>query len=545
MVKKASIAVGKNIEFDFLIIGGGVAGASAALKLSQLGKVALVSKESLFECNTRWAQGGIASVLSEQDSYEAHTQDTIAAGGGLCHEATVRKVVAAGPAAIKELIEMGVPFTPKDPNSQIDFEYHLTQEGAHSARRIIHADDMTGAALQKTLVEQVAKNSNIHLFEFHTAIDLIVTDKICPDFSRNRILGAYIINDKENIISAFLAKATILATGGHGKLYLYTTNPDVAAGDGVAMAWRAGARVANLEFMQFHPTCLFHPNAKNFLISEALRGEGAILKSKSGKRFMENEHPLKELAPRDIVARAIDSEIKRTGEPYVLLDISHKNPEFIQQHFPGIYAKCLSLGIDITKEPIPVVPAAHYSCGGIVTDLRGRTGIKALWAIGEVACTGLHGANRLASNSLLEGLVFAQFVYDDLKVLWPDLQNYRLPEVPPWKIGKACEPDEMVVISQLWDEIRRTMWNYVSIVRTEKRLARAAARIDQICQEIETYYWNIIPSRSLVEVRNLAVVAQLTVKCARMRKESRGIHYSLDYPYTDDVNYKKDTVVLS
>ena len=545
MVKKASIAVGKNIEFDFLIIGGGVAGASAALKLSQLGTVALVSKETLFECNTRWAQGGIASVLSEQDSYEAHTQDTIAAGGGLCHETAVRKVVAAGPKAIKELIEMGVPFTPKDPNSQTDFEYHLTQEGAHSARRIIHADDMTGAALQKTLVEQVSKNSNIHLFEFHTAIDLIVTDKICPDFSRNRVLGAYIIDDKKNIISAFIAKATILATGGHGKLYLYTTNPDVAAGDGVAMAWRAGARVANLEFMQFHPTCLFHPNAKNFLISEALRGEGAILKSKSGKRFMELEHPLKELAPRDIVARAIDSEIKRTGEPYVLLDISHKSSEFIQQHFPGIYAKCLSLGIDITQEPIPVVPAAHYSCGGIVTDLRGRTGIKALWAIGEVACTGLHGANRLASNSLLEGLVFAQFVFEDLKALWPDLQNYKSPDVPPWKIGKACEPDEMVVISQLWDEIRRTMWNYVSIVRTEKRLARAAARIDQICQEIETYYWNIIPSRALVEVRNLAVVAQLTVKCARMRKESRGIHYSLDYPFTDDLNYKKDTVVLS
>lgn len=545
MVKKTPIDVGNHLEFDFLIIGGGVAGASAALKLSQLGKVALLSKETLFDCNTRWAQGGIASVLSEHDSYEAHTQDTLIAGDGLCHETTVKKVVAAGPAAIKELIAMGVPFTPKDPASQLDFDYHLTQEGAHSARRIIHADDMTGEALQKTLITKITANNNISIFEYHTAIDLIVTDKVCPDFSRNRVLGAYVINDKENIISAILAKATILATGGHGKLYLYTTNPDLAAGDGVAMAWRAGARVANLEFMQFHPTCLYHANVKNFLISEALRGEGAILKSKSGKRFMENEHPLKELAPRDIVARAIDAEIKKTGEPYVLLDISHKGSEFIKQHFPGIYSKCLSLGLDITKDPIPVVPAAHYSCGGIVTDLRGRTGIKALWAIGEVACTGLHGANRLASNSLLEGLVFAEFVFDDLKTLWPDLQNYKLPDVPKWKIGKACEPDEMVVISQLWDEIRRTMWNYVSIVRTEKRLARAAARIDQICQEIETYYWNIIPSRSLLEVRNLAVVAQLTVKCARMRKESRGIHYSLDYPYTDDVNYKKDTVVLS
>lgn len=545
MIKKSALQVGKNLNFDFLVVGSGVAGASTALKLSQLGKVGLLCKETLFECNTRWAQGGIASVLSKDDSYEAHTQDTLVAGSGLCHENTVRKVVAAGPKAIQELIEMGVAFTPNDSQNNHDFEYHLTQEGAHSARRIIHADDMTGAALQTTLVKKISENKNIIVLEFHTAIDLIVTDKIAPDFSRNRVLGAYVINEKDNIISAFLAKATILATGGHGKLYLYTTNPDVAAGDGVAMAWRAGARVANLEFMQFHPTCLYSPRAKNFLISEALRGEGAILKSKNGKRFMENEHPQKELAPRDIVARAIDAEIKRTGEHYVLLDISHKDPEFIKSHFPGIYSKCMSLGIDITKDPIPVVPAAHYSCGGIVTDTRGRTGIKSLWALGEVACTGLHGANRLASNSLLEGLVFAQFVFDDIKNLWPDLKNYEHPVVPKWQLGKACEPDEMVVISQLWDEIRRTMWNYVSIVRTEKRLARAAARIDQICQEIETYYWNIVPSRALIEVRNLAAVAQLTVKCARMRKESRGIHYSLDYPFTDDINYKKDTVVLS
>ncbi|APJ05092.1 L-aspartate oxidase [Silvanigrella aquatica] len=531
--------------FDFLVIGSGVAGASVALKLSALGKVGLLCKETLFDCNTQWAQGGIASVLSENDSYESHTQDTLVAGAGLCHEKTVRKVVSAGPKAIEELIDMGVAFTPNDQQNHHDYEFHLAQEAAHSARRIIHADDMTGAALQKTLVKKISENKNISIFEFHTAIDLIVTDKVSPDFSRNRVLGSYVINEKNNIISAFIAKATILATGGHGKLYLYTTNPDVAAGDGVAMAWRAGARVANLEFMQFHPTCLYSPRVKNFLISEALRGEGAILKSKSGKRFMENEHPLKELAPRDIVARAIDAEIKKTGEPFVYLDISHKDPEFIKTHFPGIYSKCLGLGINITTDPIPVVPAAHYSCGGIVTDMRGRTGVKALWAIGEVACTGLHGANRLASNSLLEGLVFAEFVYEDIQILWPDLQHYISPEIPKWQLGKAGEPDEMVVISQLWDEIRRTMWNYVSIVRTEKRLARAAARIDQICQEIETYYWNIIPSRALIEVRNLAAVAQLTVKCARMRKESRGIHYSLDYPYTDDINYKKDTVVLS
>ncbi|RDB35674.1 MAG: L-aspartate oxidase [Spirobacillus cienkowskii] len=545
MPQRTLLQVTENIIFDFLIIGSGVAGATTALKLSALGNVALLSKETLFDSNTQWAQGGIASVLSQNDSYEYHAQDTLNAGAGLCHEHIVRKIVAAGPKAIQELITMGVPFTPKDITSKEDFRYHLTQEGAHSARRIIHAADMTGAALQSTLIQKVSKNSNITVFEHHTAIDLIVTDKVSPNFSRNRVLGAYIINEKQNTISAFLAKATILATGGHGKLYLYTTNPDIATGDGTAMAWRAGARVANLEFMQFHPTCLYSSRAKNFLISEALRGEGAILKTKSGHRFMENIHPLKELAPRDIVARAIDEQIKKTGDPYILLDISHKGKIFIKKHFPGIYTKCLSIGLDITRNAIPVVPAAHYSCGGVVTDDRGRTGVKALWAVGEVACTGFHGANRLASNSLLEGLVFADFIYEDLKALWPELKHYSLPDVPKWKLGKAGEPDEMVVINHLWDEIRRTMWNYVSIVRSEKKLARAAARINQISHEIETYYWDILPSRPLIEVRNLALVAKLTIKCARMRKESRGIHYSLDYPQVDDLNYKKDTVVLS
>ena len=548
MRKKSHFQSKENLKFDFLIIGGGVAGASLAIKLAHLGKVALLCKESILDSNTYWAQGGIASVLDENDTYQSHFEDTIVAGAGLCHAQVVQKVVEAGPKAIADLIKQGMHFTENEKetdNPECTYEYHLTREGGHSARRIIHADDMTGRALQTTLSHKVKSNKNITLFENHSAIDLIVTDKIAPDFSRNRALGAYVLDEKNQSIFALLAHATILATGGHGKLYLYTSNPDVAAGDGVAMAWRAGARVANLEFMQFHPTCLYSPRIKNFLISEALRGEGAILKSKKGVRFMEEVHPLKELAPRDIVARAIDNEIKTSGEPYVLLDISHKDSTFIKSHFPGIYKKCLELGIDITKSPIPVVPAAHYSCGGVVTDIRGRTGVKSLWAIGEVACTGLHGANRLASNSLLEGMVFAQFVYEDIEGIMKDPKSYPPIEVPQWQIGKATPEDELVILSQLWDELRRTMWNYVGIVRTDKRLERAAARISQMNHEIENYYWNVVPSRALIELRNLALVAKLTIKCARMRKESRGIHYSLDYTKTDDKNYKKDTVLLS
>lgn len=536
------LSVGDDLAFDFLVIGSGIAGASLALKLAQLGSVAIVCKETLGETNTRYAQGGIASVFLENDSYESHTQDTLVAGAGLCHEEVVRKVVGAGPRAIKNLIEMGVQFTPSDAKSP-DFEYHLTREGGHSARRIIHADDMTGKAVQTTLVEKLNQHPNISVFEYHTCIDLIVTDKACPDFSRNRALGAYVLDEHQREVRSFLAKCTFLATGGHGKLYLYTSNPDIASGDGVAMAWRAGARVANLEFMQFHPTCLFSAKEKNFLITEAIRGEGGILLSRKGERFMERVDPRKELAPRDIVARAIDAEIKRTGEPYVLLDISHKPADFIVQHFPNIHATCLDLGIDITKEPIPVVPAAHYSCGGVVTDGRGRTGIKSLWALGEVACTGLHGANRLASNSLLEGLAFAEFIFEDVRLIWENIKNIHLPRVPKWQLGKACEADEMVVVSQLWDEIRRTMWNYVGIVRSEKRLARADARIRQISEEIENYYWDVVPSRALIEVRNLAAVAALTVKCARARKESRGIHFSLDYPHVDEDHFRKDTVL--
>lgn len=536
------LSIGEDLHFDFIVIGSGIAGASLALKLAGLGSVALICKESLAETNTRYAQGGIAGVFDQRDSYEAHTRDTLLAGAGLCHEEIVRKVVASGPDVISALADLGVQFTTQTSN-ETTTSFHLTKEGGHSERRIIHADDMTGAAVQKTLNSKLQESPNITIFEFHTCIDLIVTDKACPDFSRNRCLGAYVLDERQREVRSFIAKCTFLATGGHGKLYLYTSNPDVASGDGVAMAWRAGARVANLEFMQFHPTCLYSAKEKNFLITEAIRGEGGVLLSRKGERIMEGVDPRLELAPRDIVARAIDAEIKRTGEPFVLLDISHKPPEFIKQHFPNIYATCSDLGIDITREPIPVVPAAHYSCGGVVTDGRGRTGLKSLWALGEVACTGLHGANRLASNSLLEGLAFAQFIFDDVQTLWPSISQTTLPRIPKWQLGKACEPDEMTVVSQLWDEIRRTMWNYVGIVRSDKRLARADARIRQIVEEIENYYWDVVPSRALIEVRNLATVASLTIKCARSRKESRGIHFSLDYPLLDDSHFKKDSVL--
>lgn len=531
-----------SVETDFLVIGSGIAGSMLALKLSTLGSVTIVCKETLGEGNTRYAQGGIASVLQEGDSFEAHVEDTLVAGAGICHEAVVRKVVRAGPQAIRELVELGVDFT-SDKAGDPEFHLHLTREGGHSARRIIHAADMTGHAIQKKLEERVRANSRITVLEHHMSIDLVTTDKVSPDFSRNRCLGAYVLNTRTQAIQAIAARGTFLCSGGLGKLYLYTTNPDVATGDGVAMAWRAGARVANLEFVQFHPTCLFNTKTTRFLISEALRGEGAILRSRKGERFMESVDPRLELAPRDIVARAIDAEIKKTGEPFVYLDISHKPREFILSHFPNIYHECLAMGIDITREAIPVVPAAHYSCGGVVTDARGRTGVECLWALGEVACTGLHGANRLASNSLLEGVTFAQFVFDDVKHIAADLKSAELVRIPPWHVGNAVEPDEAVVVSQLWDEIRRTMWNYVGIVRTDKRLARAHARIRQIADEIETYYWNALPTRNILEVRNLAQLAMLTVRCARARKESRGIHYSLDYPVKNDSDYLKDTVL--
>jgi L-aspartate oxidase len=536
------LSVGADLEFDFLVIGSGIAGASLALKLAGLGRVAILSKDRLIESNSRYAQGGIASVFLSGDSFAAHCSDTLIAGAGICHAETVERVVGAGPNAIRELIDMGVEFTGND-DEHAEFAYHLTREGGHSARRVIHAADFTGEAVQKTLMQRIESHPNIVPLEYHMCIDLIVTDKACPDFSRNRCLGAYVLNQKTRTIHSLRAKGTFLATGGHGKLYLYTSNPDIATGDGVAMAWRAGARVANLEFLQFHPTCLYSAKEKTFLISEAVRGEGGILLNRAGQRFMDKVDSRRELAPRDIVARAIDAELKRSGEPHVWLDISHRGGDFVKTHFPNIYRRCLDVGIDIAREPIPVVPAAHYSCGGVVTDMRGRTGIKALWALGEVACTGLHGANRLASNSMLEGLAFARFVHEDVRGLWPDLQHFKSPETPVWQLGNACEPDEVVVIQHLWDEIRRMMSNYVGIFRSDKRLARADARVQIILQDIETYYWNALPSRDLLEVRNLATVAMLTIRCARARKESRGIHYTIDHPEVDDGRFKKDTVL--
>lgn len=540
---RPSALLGEPLAADFLVVGGGIAGASLALKLATRGSVLLATKDALQESNTRYAQGGIASVLLSGDSFDDHIRDTLVAGAGLCHPDVVRRVVEEGPRAIDTLIQLGVPFTPAAGVNE-PFGYHLTREGGHSARRIIHAADLTGDAVQRTLTAALLKNENIRVLEHHMCIDLIVTDKAAPDFSRNRCLGAYLLDEKSQRIHTATAPATFVATGGHGMVYQYTSNPPIATGDGLAACKRAGARVANLEFMQFHPTSLFDRSGRNFLISEALRGEGARLFSRDGRRFMEGVHPDLELAPRDVVARAIDNELKKGGEANVFLDISHKDAHFIESHFPNIFSVCMANGIDMRREPIPVVPAAHYSCGGIVTDARGRTGIKCLWAIGETACTGLHGANRLASNSLLEGLAFAEFAAADVFRNLDHIRSLPMPTVPDWSFGTSWEADEMGVVAHLWDEIRRTMWNYVGIVRTDKRLARAKARILQIMEEIESHYWNFIPNRPLLEVRNLATVAYLTVECARRRKESRGAHFSLDYPHKMSEDETRDTVLV-
>ena len=505
-------------SFDVLIVGSGLAGLTAALHLAETRNVAVLTKRRLPDGASSWAQGGIAAVLSGDDSTDDHVKDTLIAGAGLCDEAVTRFVIEHAKEAIDWLIEAGVPFTRDEENTT---GFHLTREGGHSFRRIIHAADATGYAVQQTLIKQV---SRVRILEDHVAIDVITSKKIGRD--GNVCLGLYALDTATGRVNTYAANDTILATGGAGKVYLYTTNPDTASGDGPAIAWRAGCRAANMEFIQFHPTCLYHPLAKSFLISEAVRGEGGLLKLPDGSRFMPQHDARAELAPRDIVARAIDFEIKKRGLDCVYLDISHKPADFIREHFPTIYAKCLEFGIDMTKQPIPVVPAAHYTCGGVMSDVRGRTDIDHLYAIGETAFTGLHGANRLASNSLLECLVFGRAAARDIL----GHGNATPSTLPEWDESRVTNADEEVVISHNWDELRRFMWNYVGIVRTDKRLERAAHRIQLLKAEIEEFYSNFRVTSDLVELRNLVQTAELIVRSAQARKESRGLHYSRDYP---------------
>jgi len=521
-------------HYDVLVIGSGLAGMSTALRLAGSRKVALVTKHELLDAASSWAQGGIAAVMEASDSVEDHIRDTHVAGAGLCHDDAVRFVVERGRSAVEWLVSQGVPFT-RDSDHQEDL--HLTREGGHSHRRIVHAADATGRAVQKTLVSQLKSHPNIDVLEWHIAIDLITSRKL-GESGPNRVWGAYVLDRKGGHVKTVSARHTVLATGGAGKVYLYTTNPDVATGDGVAMGWRAGASVANMEFIQFHPTCLYHPHAKSFLISEAVRGEGGILKLPNGERFMPRHDPRAELAPRDIVARAIDFEIKRHGIDCVYLDITHKGEAFIREHFPNIYARCLEFGIDITKDPIPVVPAAHYTCGGLVADLRGRTSVPNLYAVGECACSGLHGANRLASNSLLECLVFSEAAVADILASGTEAP----PELPEWDESRVTDADEEVVIAHNWDELRRTMWNYVGIVRTTKRLERAWHRIRLLQEEIHEFYANFRVTNDLIELRNLVLTAELIVRCALERHESRGLHFSRDYPET--LAEARDTVLV-
>jgi L-aspartate oxidase len=528
------------MKFDVVIVGSGLAGLSVALHLAQTRTVAIISKRELLDGASNWAQGGIAAVLDSGDSHDQHIADTLVAGAGLCDEAATRYIVEHGREAIEWLIEQGVPFT-RDETAELGF--HLTREGGHSQRRIIHAADATGHAVQVTLEQKVRAHPNITLFEHHCAIDVITSDKLTPNgvhsgapalVGQPRCYGLYVQDEKSGSVLTFEAEHTVLATGGAGKVYLYTTNPDTATGDGIAMAWRAGCRVANMEFIQFHPTCLYHPYAKSFLISEAVRGEGGLLKlppeagTAAGTRFMPAHDERGELAPRDVVARAIDFEMKKRGLDYVHLDITHQSPEFIQEHFPTIYARCLELGIDITKQPIPVVPAVHFTCGGVVTDLSGRTDIPGLYAVGETACTGLHGANRLASNSLLECLVVGRACAQQIAAAPPG----ELPGLPAWDESRVTNADEEVVIAHNWDELRRFMWNYVGIVRTTKRLERARHRIELLKEEIDEYYRNFRVTNDLLELRNLVEVAELIVRSALSRRESRGLHFSRDYPDT-------------
>ena len=524
--------------FDYLVLGSGIAGLNFALRAARHGRVAIVTKKNRADSNTNWAQGGIASVTSREDSFELHVRDTLEAGAGLCQEPVVRLVVEEGPARIQELLALGACFTerviPTEPDRR---ELDLTREGGHSKRRVLHARDATGAEVERTFLRAIAAEPAINVFENHLALDLLTSARIGLP-GPNRAVGAYVLDRIADRVVTFSAPVVVLATGGSGKVYLYTTNPDIATGDGLAIAYRAGLPVANMEFVQFHPTCLFHPRAKHFLISEAVRGEGGVLRGPGGERFMERYHPRAELAPRDVVARAMDSEMKRTGAPCVDLDISHRPAAFIREHFPTIHARCLDLGLDITREPIPVVPAAHYQCGGVVASVDGVTELPGLYAIGEVACTGLHGANRLASNSLLEALVCSHRAAFHAAGGVPMACPATL---PPWEPGHATNPDELVVVAHNWDEIRRTMWDYVGIVRTRKRLLRAEKRLANLQEEIREYYWDFRVTADLLELRNLATVAELIVGCALQREESRGLHYNLDFPNPEPSWAHRDT----
>jgi len=525
-------------EYDFVVIGSGIAGLSFALKAAKHGSVAVVTKRKGSDTNTAWAQGGIACVTSDEDSFELHVRDTLEAGAGLCEEAVVRTIVTEGPERIRELAELGLQFDEREIHGNRELD--LGKEGGHSKRRVLHVQDVTGREIEDILLHELGRQSRVHLLENQMAVDLITAAKL-GFATEDRCLGAYVLDEKTGEVETIRSDRIVLATGGCGKVYLYTTNPDIATGDGVAMAWRAGVEIANMEFIQFHPTCLFHAEAKSFLISEAVRGEGGVLRNNRGEDFMKRYDPRGSLAPRDIVARAIDAEIKRSGAKCVFLDITHRSPEFIRERFPHIYQTCLRFGIDMLKQAVPVVPAAHYQSGGIKTDVNGATSLPGLYAIGEVGCTGMHGANRLASNSLLEGLVVAHRA----AAAAAQTRSAAKPKIPlpEWKAGNVQDVDELVVIYHNWDEIRRLMWDYVGIVRTDKRLQRASARLRNLQREIREFYWNFKVSVDLLELRNLATAASLIVDSALSRKESRGLHYTLDYPSTDDRHFKGDTIL--
>ncbi len=524
---------------ETLVIGSGIAGLTYALRMAEHGPVAVVTKRERSDTNTRWAQGGVATVMDPDDTFDAHVEDTIVAGDGLNARDIVRVCVEGGPERLRELIDRGVVFDTleDDPDT-----LHLTREGGHSARRVVHAKDMTGAAIQAALTDVATAHDNITFYEDHHAIDLISKRRLGMP-GDDRCLGAYVLDINTGDVHTFLAKVVMLATGGAGKVYRYSSNPDVATGDGIAMAWRVGVPIANMEFYQFHPTCLYHPKAKNFLVTEACRGEGGILRRKDGHAFMADYHELRDLAPRDIVARAIDSEMKRTGDWCMYLDMSHLPDGKVEHHFPGVHKKLMEFGIDMRTEPIPIVPAAHYCCGGVQCDAWGQTALPGLLVAGETSHTGLHGANRLASNSLLEGMVFGHRAADVSAAIQASAVIKLDPEVPDWQTGGASDPDERVLIAHAWDEIRRLMWNYVGIVRSNRRLLRARNRIKVLNQEIKDDYWDFTMTRDLIELRNIAQVAELIIESALIRKESRGLHFTLDYPDRDDAQWMRDTIV--